>query len=47
MTKESRRQKIRWLEHVLWVLGTWTVLGLALVIIAVGSGMANPLCDDS
>ncbi len=43
MTKESRRQKIRWLEHVLWVLGTWTVLGLALVIIAVGSGMANPL----
>jgi translocation and assembly module TamB len=43
VTKESRRQKIRWLEHVLWVLGTWTVLGLALVIIAVGSGMANPL----
>ena len=43
MSKESRRQKIKWLEHVLWVLGTWTALGLALVIIAVGSGLANPL----
>ena len=31
MSKESRRQKIRWLEHVLWVLGTWTALGVALV----------------
>ena len=43
MSKESRRNKIKWLEHVLWVLGTWTALGLALVIIAVGSGLANPL----
>jgi translocation and assembly module TamB len=43
VTKESRRQKIRWLEHVLWVLGTWIALVLALVIIAVGSGLANPL----
>src|SRR5208283_176288 len=40
---ESRRQKIRWVEHLLWVLGTWAVLGVALVVIAVGSGLANPL----
>ncbi len=26
MTKESRWRKILWLEHVLWVLGTWTLL---------------------
>ncbi len=43
MSKESRRRKIKWLEHVLWVLGTWTALGVALVVIAVGSGLANPL----
>jgi translocation and assembly module TamB len=43
VTKESREQKIKWLEHVLWVLGTWTVLAIALAIIAVGSGLANPL----
>jgi len=43
MTKKSRWRKILWLEHVLWVLGTWTLLGIALVIIAVGSGLANPL----
>jgi translocation and assembly module TamB len=43
MTKESRRRKILWLEHLLWVLGTWTLLFLALVIIAIGSGLANPL----
>ena len=43
MSKESRRQKIRWLEHVLWVLGTWTALGVAMAVIAFGSGLANPL----
>ena len=45
MTKESRWRKILWLEHayVLWVLGTWSLLGIALAIIAVGSGLANPL----
>ena len=43
MSKESRQRKIKWLEHVLWVLGTWIALGLALVVIAVGSGLANPL----
>lgn len=43
MTKESRWRKILWLEHLLWVLGTWTLLGIALAIIAVGSGLANPL----
>lgn len=43
MSKESRRQKIRWVEHLLWVLGTWSVLLVALVMIAVGSGLANPL----
>jgi translocation and assembly module TamB len=43
MTKESRWRKILWVEHLLWVLGTWTLLGLALAIIAVGSGLANPL----
>ena len=43
MTKESRWRKILWLEHVLWVLGTWTLLAIALAIIAVGSGLANPL----
>jgi translocation and assembly module TamB len=43
VSKESRRRKIKWLEHVLWVLGTWTVLAIALAVIAVGSGLANPL----
>jgi translocation and assembly module TamB len=43
MTKESRWRKILWLEHVLWVLGTWTLLAIALAVIAVGSGLANPL----
>jgi len=43
MTKESRWRKILWVEHVLWVLGTWTLLAIALAVIAVGSGLANPL----
>jgi translocation and assembly module TamB len=43
MTRESRWRKILWLEHVLWVLGTWTLLGIALAVIAVWSGLANPL----
>jgi translocation and assembly module TamB len=43
MTKESRHRKILWLEHLFWVLGTWTLLGVALAIIALGSGLANPL----
>ncbi len=43
MTKESRWRKILWVEHLLWVLGTWLVLLMALAIIAVGSGLANPL----
>jgi len=43
MTKESRWRKILWLEHLLWVLGTWMLLLLALAGIAVGSGLANPL----
>jgi translocation and assembly module TamB len=43
MTKESRWRKILWLEHLLWVLGTWTLLGIALAIIALGSGLGNPL----
>lgn len=43
MTKESRWRKILWVEHLIWVLGTWTVLLMALAVIAVGSGLANPL----
>ena len=43
MTKESRWRRILWVEHLLWVLGTWALLLLALAIIAVGSGLANPL----
>ncbi|HTB91393.1 MAG TPA: translocation/assembly module TamB domain-containing protein [Candidatus Sulfotelmatobacter sp.] len=43
MTEETRRKKILWLEHLFWVLGTWTLLGVALAIIALGSGLANPL----
>src|ERR1700756_3196705 len=43
MTKESRRKKILWLEHFFWVLGTWTLLGVALAIIALGSGLLNPV----
>ena len=43
MTKESRWRRILWLEHLLWVLGTWMMLLLALGVIAVGSGLANPL----
>src|ERR1700739_899730 len=43
MTKESRWRKILGLEHLLWVLGTWALLLLSLGVIAVGSGLANPL----
>jgi translocation and assembly module TamB len=43
MTKESRWRRVRWVEHLLWVLSTWTVLFVALSIIAIGSGLANPL----
>ena len=43
MTKESRWRKILWLEHLFWVLGTWALLLIALAVIAVGSGLANPL----
>jgi translocation and assembly module TamB len=43
MTKESRGRKILWVEHLLWVLGTWALLLIALAVIAVGSGLANPL----
>jgi translocation and assembly module TamB len=43
MTKESRLKKILWLEHVIWVLSTWTLLAVALAVIALGSGLANPL----
>lgn len=43
MTKESRWRKILWVEHLLWVLGTWTLLLIALAVIALGSGLANPL----
>jgi len=37
MTKESRRKKILWLEHLFWVLGTWTLLGVALAVIALAA----------
>jgi len=43
MTKESRRKRILWLEHLFWVLGTWTLLGVALAIIGLGSGLLNPV----
>ena len=43
MTKEVRWRRILWVEHLLWVLGTWSVLLIALAVIAVGSGLANPL----
>jgi translocation and assembly module TamB len=43
MTKQSRWRKILWVEHLLWVLGTWTLLLIALAIIAAGSGLANPV----
>jgi translocation and assembly module TamB len=43
MTKESRWRKILWVEHLLWVLGTWILLAIALGVIALGSGLANPL----
>ena len=43
MTKESRWRRILWVEHLLWMLGLWMALGIALSIIAVGSGLANPL----
>jgi translocation and assembly module TamB len=43
MTKESRWRKILWLEHVIWVLSTWLVLLIALSVIAIGSGLANPV----
>jgi len=43
MTTETRKQRIRWLEHLFWMLGTWAALFIALSVIAVGSGLANPL----
>ena len=43
MTKESRRKKILWLEHFFWVLGTWTLLGVAIAVIGLGSGLLNPV----
>jgi translocation and assembly module TamB len=43
MTKELRWRRILLVEHLLWVLGTWTLLVIAVAIIALGSGLANPL----
>ena len=43
MTKESRWRKILWVEHVLWLLGVWTLATVAVGVIAFGSGLANPL----
>src|SRR5215469_15245498 len=43
MSKESRGRKILWLEHMLWVLGVWTLVGVAVLGIAVGSGLVNPI----
>ena len=43
MTKESRLKKILWLEHLIWMLSTWTLFGVALAVIALGSGLANPV----
>jgi translocation and assembly module TamB len=43
MTKESRARKILWVEHALWLLGVWTLAGVAIAVIALGSGLANPL----
>jgi len=43
MTKESRWRKILWVEHALWILGVWTLVGVAISAIALGSGLANPL----
>ena len=38
MTKESRRKKILWLEHLFWVLGTWTLLEAAALQVFVTDG---------
>src|SRR6266436_4636774 len=43
MTKESRRKRILWLEHFFWVLGTWTLFGVAITVIGLGSGLLNPV----
>ncbi|HUL34004.1 MAG TPA: translocation/assembly module TamB domain-containing protein [Candidatus Eisenbacteria bacterium] len=43
MTKESRWRKILWVEHALWILGVWTLAAVAAAVIALGSGLANPL----
>jgi len=43
MTKESRWRKILWVEHALWLLGVWTLAALAIGVIALGSGLLNPL----
>ena len=43
MTKESRRKKILWLEHLFWMLGAWTLLGVAIAVIGLGSGLLNPV----
>ena len=43
MTRESRWRKILWLEHTLWLLGVWTLIGVAIVGFALGSGLANPI----
>src|SRR5258705_11686825 len=43
MTKESRRKRILWLEHFFWVLGTWTLFGVAIAVIGLGIRLFNPV----
>jgi translocation and assembly module TamB len=43
MTKDSRLRRILWVEHALWLLGVWTLAGVSVGVIALGSGLANPL----
>src|SRR5215469_7451180 len=43
MTKEFRWRRVLWVEHALWMLGVWTLAAVAVGVIALGSGLANPL----
>src|SRR5262245_10287732 len=44
MTGESTpRRKIRWLRHVVWVLGVKILLIVTAIVVFFGSGAANPL----
>ena len=43
MTQASRRNKLRWLRHVAWMLAVTVFLAVAAGVFFFGSGLGNPL----